>query len=249
MIVIPTEAGAPLRAPAKWRDRAPRARWCRGTIPGSCRAIPPLREPKAARSGRDDESLWVRLLLFAAALIAAVPAHAQSDALKEKIKACAACHGEAGISQIENTPSLAGQPDQFTQWQLVYFRSGTRKHEEMVKIAAELSDPDIRALGPYFAALPPPKPPEGPDPDPALTQRGATLAKQRNCGSCHLETYAGQQATARVAGQREDYLLKSLRDYKSGARTGGGVAAMPSTVVGLADDDLKALAHYLARLR
>jgi cytochrome c553 len=119
----------------------------------------------------------------------------------------------------------------------------------MVKIAAELSDADIRALGAYFAALAPPKAPETPDPDAALSERGARLAKQRNCASCHRDDYSGQQTIARVAGQRQDYLLKSLRDYKSGARTGGGVAAMPSTVYGLSDDDLKALAHYLARVR
>lgn len=189
-------------------------------------------------------------LLGAFLLAAAAPAGAdEADALKEKIKTCAACHGEAGISQIENTPSLAGQPDQFTQWQLVYFRARTRKHEEMIKIAAEFSDAEIRALGPYFAALAPPKAPDTPDPDPALTERGARIAKQRNCASCHRDDYAGKDAIARVAGQREDYLLKSLRDYKSGARTGGGVAAMPSTVAGLSDDDLKALAHYLARVR
>jgi len=188
-------------------------------------------------------------LLAAAVLAAGAPAAAETDAVKEKIKTCAACHGEAGISQIENTPSLAGQPDQFTQWQLVYFRARTRKHEEMIKIAAELSDAEIRALGPYFAALAPPKAPDTPDSDPALTERGARIAKQRHCASCHRDDYAGKDAIARVAGQREDYILKSLRDYKSGARTGGGVAAMPSALVGLSDDDLKALAHYLARVK
>jgi cytochrome c553 len=189
-------------------------------------------------------------LLAAALLAVAAPADAaESDALAEKIKTCAACHGEAGISQIENTPSLAGQPDQFTQWQLVYFRARTRKHEEMIKIAGELSDAEIRALGPYFAALAPPRAADTADTDPALTERGARIAKRRNCASCHRDDYAGKDAIARVAGQREDYLLKSLRDYKSGARTGGGVAAMPSAVYGLSDDDLEALAHYLARLR
>ena len=50
-------------------------------------------------------------------------------------------------------------------------------------------------------------------------------------------------------GQREDYLLKALRDFKSGARGGGGVAAMPTTLYDLQDSDLVALAHYLARAR
>ncbi len=39
---------------------------------------------------------------------------------KEKVEICVGCHGEDGISQTENIPSLAGQPDQFIQWQLVY---------------------------------------------------------------------------------------------------------------------------------
>ncbi|HEY7609710.1 MAG TPA: c-type cytochrome [Alphaproteobacteria bacterium] len=187
----------------------------------------------------------------AAILLAAAPAWAADlDAAKAKAKqVCAACHGPEGTSQIENTPSLAGQPDQFTQWQLVYFRAGTRKHADMSKIAADLSDADIRNLGAYFATLAPAQSPPPPDSDPALTERGTKIAAQRNCGSCHREKYEGQQAIARLAGQREDYLLKSLRDFKTGTRTGGGVAAMPSTVVGLSDDDLKALAHYLARLR
>jgi cytochrome c553 len=190
-------------------------------------------------------------LLAAYALVAgAAPAGAaEHDAVREKAKACVACHGEAGISKTENTPSLAGQPDQYVQWQLVYFRAGTRKHQDMAKIAADLSDADIRNLGAYFAALAPPKVQAASNTDPVLTERGAKVARLKNCASCHRDDYAGQQAIARLAGQREDYLLKSLRDYKSGARTGGGVAAMPSAVYGLTDDDLKALAHYLARLR
>ena len=50
-------------------------------------------------------------------------------------KNCAGCHGENGISTTENIPSLAGQPDQFIQWQLVFFRAGTRKNEQMQPIA------------------------------------------------------------------------------------------------------------------
>ena len=193
-----------------------------------------------------------RAVLFAAASLVAASASAgaaELDAVKEKAKPCIACHGEAGISQTANTPSLAGQPDQFVQWQLVYFRAGTRKHQDMAKIAADLADADIRNLGAYFAALAPPVAAATADANPVLTERGAQVARLKNCASCHRDDYAGQQAIARLAGQREDYLLKSLRDYKSGARTGGGVAAMPSAVYGLADDDLKALAHYLARVR
>jgi cytochrome c553 len=125
---------------------------------------------------------------------------------------------------------------------------GVRKNEAMEPIVAEMSDEDVRDLAAYFAALPPPSRPEGSDTDPALAEHGKAVATQRRCANCHKDDFAGQQATARLAFQREDYLLKALRDFKSGARSGGGVAAMPETVYPLNDDELRALAHYLARL-
>src|SRR3569833_843291 len=91
--------------------------------------------------------------LFAA--LALVPASAADNAaVQEKAAVCSGCHGENGISQTENIPSLAGQPDQFLQWQLVFFRAGSRKSEQMQPIAQEISNEDVRSLGAYFAAMP-----------------------------------------------------------------------------------------------
>ena len=53
--------------------------------------------------------------LAAMLAVAAGPARAADESIKEKAAPCTPCHGEAGISEIENTPSLAGQPDQFLQ--------------------------------------------------------------------------------------------------------------------------------------
>jgi cytochrome c553 len=187
---------------------------------------------------------------LAASLLTASPAAAADPASgREAAESCAACHGENGVSTMPGVPSLAGQPDGFIQWQLVYYRSGRRRHEAMTPIAEALSDAEIRGIGAYFAALPPPPPPPGPDPRPDLTEAGAKIARQHRCGACHKDDFTGQQATARLAGQREDALLKALRDFKAGARTGAGVAAMPDAVAPLADGDLVALAHYLSRLR
>lgn len=165
---------------------------------------------------------------------------------REKAQLCVGCHGENGISQMENVPSLAGQLDRVIQWQLVYFRAGARKNEQMQPIVDQLSNEDIRNLGAYFASLPPPKP--EPDDDPALSKKGAQAAAGRRCASCHLGNYAGDKAAARIAGQREDYLLKALRDYKAGLRTGGGQAAMTDVAYPLSDEEIVALAHYLAHL-
>jgi cytochrome c553 len=188
---------------------------------------------------------------LAGSLLAAVmigsPAHAADVAAgKAKAELCVGCHGENGISQMENIPSLAAQPDQFIQWQLVYFRAGTRKNEQMQPIIEQLDNEDIRNLGAYFAQLPPPKAP--PDDNPDMSKKGAQAAAGRRCASCHTDSYAGTKAVARVASQRQEYLLKALHDYKSGARSGGGQAVMADVAYPLSEEEIEALAHYLAHL-
>jgi cytochrome c553 len=96
-------------------------------------------------------------LMLSACTGAAVQAADSTAIGKEKAAPCAGCHGENGISQTENIPSLAGQPDQFTQWQLVFFRSGARKNALMQPIVEQITNEDIRDLGAYFASLTPPK--------------------------------------------------------------------------------------------
>ncbi len=177
----------------------------------------------------------------------AVPARAADIAAgKEKAELCIGCHGEAGISQTENIPSLAAQQDQFIEWQLVFFRAGSRKNEQMQGIVEQIDNNDIRNLGAYFASLPPPAP--APDDNPDLSKKGAQAAAGRRCASCHTDNFAGTKAVARLADQREEYLLKALHDYKSGVRSGGAMAAMADVAYPLSDEEITALAHYLAHL-
>ena len=190
------------------------------------------------------------LLLAALSLFAlfAAPARAQQGDVKTgkaEAKLCAVCHGENGVSTMKLTPSLAGQPDEFIQWQLVYFRSGARKSPVMQPIAETLKNETIRNLGAYYASLKPPKPAPASDSD-ALARKGGKIAAQQRCRSCHYDNFEGYRASARLAGQREDVQLKALRDFKSGARVGFGVASMADVVYPLDDDDMKALAHFMA---
>ena len=177
-------------------------------------------------------------------LVGCGPASAADVAAgKALAEGCAGCHGADGVSQTALTPSLAGQPDEFVQWQLVYFRSGARKSEVMQPIAEALNNEDIRNLGAYYASLPPPKPEAAQD---ALAQNGGKLAVQHRCKSCHSDDYSGFRAAARLTGQREDVLLKALREFKTGARVGSGVASMADVTYELNDADMQALAHFMA---
>jgi len=182
-----------------------------------------------------------------ALLAAAAPASAADIAAgKSLAEGCAGCHGANGVSQTPLTPSLAGEPDDFTQWQLVYFRGGARKSEVMGPIGEALSNQDIRNLGAYYASLAPPKPAAAMAASDALAQAGEKLALQHRCRSCHSDDYSGLLAAARLAGQREDVLLKALRDFKAGARISSGVASMADVTSELNESDMQALAHYLA---
>lgn len=190
----------------------------------------------------------VRFGILSATLLLAPAAQAADDAaIKEKASVCSGCHGENGISQTENIPSLAGQPDQFIQWQLVFFRAGSRKNEQMQPIVDEITNEDIRNFGAYFSQLTPPKAEDDKDPD--LSKKGAQVAAGRRCASCHTESFAGTKAVARLAGQREEYLVKSLHDYKAGARVGGGVAAMADVAYHMSDEEITAVSHYLAHFK
>ena len=160
---------------------------------------------------------------------------------------CTACHGAKGISSIRNTPSLAGQPDIFTQYQLVFMRDGGRQSGVMQAVVKNLTDDNIRDLGAYYAALPPP---------PALatksevaidTAKVTGLLTSRHCDSCHKPDFAGQGESARLAGQRPEYLKKALVDFRTGVRRGRGMGAMIEVSVTLHEEDIDMIAAYLAR--
>jgi cytochrome c553 len=193
------------------------------------------------------ESPVLRVVFVLALALAAAPTRAADVAAgKAKAEICAGCHGDNGISQTENIPSIAGQLDQYIQWQLVYFRAGSRKNEQMQPIVEEISNEDIRNLGAYFAQLTPFK--GAADDNPDLSAKGKQAAAGRRCASCHGDDFAGTKAVARIAGQREEYLVKALMDYKTSKRVGGGQAAMADVAYPLSEEEIEALAHYLAHL-
>jgi cytochrome c553 len=182
-------------------------------------------------------------LLLAAALGFSGNAFAQPLTLPERIAQCGTCHGEDGNSKLENIPSLAGQPSFFTLNALILMREGVRKVEAMAPFVKDLTDSDIQALADHFEKLPPK--PSGEPVDPALAERGAKIAAQRRCESCHLPSLAGQQQMPRLAKQRIDYMIHAMKQYLTDSRSGADTA-MTAAIFGLRDEELAALAHWAA---
>ena len=200
---------------------------------------------------------WIIAALSVVAPVATMAAEGNPAAGKARAEAagCFACHGvdgvatENGLAIDKNVPNLARQPDLYLQFQLVFFRKGVRKNELMNAMAEQLSDDDLRNVSAYFASLPAPNAPPPPDTAPQDTELGGKVAEGIRCTNCHGDHLEGVDNIPRLAGQREDYLYKALRDFKSGARTAVGAAGMAEVVYPLGDLEMNALAHYLSRLR
>lgn len=188
------------------------------------------------------------------AMVVAAEGSPEAGKAKAQQAGCLGCHGAdgvatpSGIAIDRNVPNLAGEPDLYLQFQLVFFRRGVRKNGVMSAMAAPLSNEDIRNLSAFYAAMPAPSPPMPPDSAPEETKMGEKLAQAVHCTNCHGDHFEGVDNIGRLAGQREDYLYKALHDFKSGARVATGAAGMADVVYPLDDQEMRLLAHYLSRL-
>lgn len=73
---------------------------------------------------------------------------------EKSVPACAACHSADGAGIPAQFARLAGQHAEYTEQQLIAFRTGARKNSDpMTTIARRLSDEEIKAVGDYIAGL------------------------------------------------------------------------------------------------
>ena len=189
----------------------------------------------------------MRRLTFAVVALCASLLPVRAETFAERFSGCLECHGKRGQSEMPETPSVGGQPLLFLMYQLVFFRGEQRRDSPMNEFAKGMSDDDVRAFSEAMAKLPPPRPPNA-GRDATRFNRGKATAEAFGCGACHNPDYSGREQMPRLSAQREDYLVKSMQEYKAGKRVGQG-GAMPEVMHGVSDDDIVALAHYFAHLR
>lgn len=84
----------------------------------------------------------------------------------------------------------------------------------------------------------------------AAAADGAALYASKGCAACH-----GADANTpimpiypKLAGQNAQYALNQMKDIKSGARNNGQTAAMKAIVMSVSDEELQAIAEWLATL-
>src|SRR5215472_14810391 len=178
-----------------------------------------------------------------AMLLATVSASAGSLA-EQRLSGCLSCHGEDGQSQTPDVPSLGGQPAPYTLIQLFMFRERLRVAPRMNEDTKGWSDEDLQSMSIALSKLLPPPPPAEKG-DPQRLARGSALAEQNHCNICHRSDFTGQENVPRLADQREDYLLKTMKAYKTGTRHAYD-GTMAEVLQPVDDNDLGVLAYFLA---
>ena len=178
-------------------------------------------------------------------LLSTLPLDAET--LEARLAPCLACHGANGQSTIPEVPSLGGQPAFYLTIQLFMFREKLRVVEPMNQMMQGLKDDDLRSMAAYLAKLAPPEPADN-SVDTVRTERARMLVEQHRCNFCHNRDYSGEQNVPRLAGQREDYLVKAMREYKDNTRRGYD-ASMADVLYPLGDEQFLDLAYFLSRLR
>lgn len=170
---------------------------------------------------------------------------AGAESLADRMTPCLACHGDKGQSDMKEVPSLGAQREPYLLIQLYLFREKLRRDEVMNAAVKGFTDDDLRSFADALSKLPAP-PPVTDTADPARMARGQALVRQHRCNVCHNPDLAGRDAVPRIAGQREDFLVKTMREYKDNTRAGYD-ASMGDVMQPISNADILDLAYVTAR--
>ena len=194
---------------------------------------------------RPIQLVWRLAAVAALACFTIAPLRAETFA--ERAAPCLACHGEKGQSETPDIPSLGGQPAPYLLIQLYLFREKQRAVEIMNDLTKGFTDDDLRLFSDNLAKLPPPQPVSDAA-DAARIASGRTLITQHRCNNCHNLDLSGKENVPRIAAQRQDYLVKTMREYKNNTRHGYD-AAMAEVLAPISDAQIVDLAYTIARFR
>jgi cytochrome c553 len=162
---------------------------------------------------------------------------------RDRTVLCNTCHGEDGMAIKEVTPNLAGQNPVYLVDQFQRYGDGRRNDYWMSSLAQTLSVEDKIKIALYYAEMEMKASGGG---NSELLAEGERIFKEV-CVSCHGADGRGQEGYARLAGQRYDYVVKMLKEFRD--RTGKRTNVwMTSVAIRLSDQDIEAVSSYLANL-
>ncbi len=168
------------------------------------------------------------------------------------IPACASCHGAAGNSTIVQNPKLAGQQESYIAKQLMDFKGTNRNNAVMTPYAKAMTDAEIKNVAAYLAMQTQKsgaaKNKETIDLGKKIFRAGIADKNVPACAACHSANGAGIPTQyPRLAGQHQDYTVTQLTNFRTGARSNS--AEMNAIAKRMSDDEIKAVADYIAGLK
>ena len=168
---------------------------------------------------------------------------------QQKSELCQGCHGMDGNSFNPEWPDLAGQNSKYLARQIRDFQSGARVDPTMSGMVAGLEAADIADIAAWFSQQKPvPEEGEGNATGSKLYRGGNRYSQVPACAGCHGPNGVGNGpgAIPLLAGQKADYTAKTLRDYKSGARTNDVNSIMQNIAAKMTDKEIEAVAAHIA---
>ena len=146
----------------------------------------------------------------------AAPASGNVEAGAKLTALCAGCHGPNGVGDDAATPNLAAQDPDYLVRSLKAYR-GPRKHPEMQRAVAGMSDADIEAIAAYYAVQ-----------KSRPAENGQRLIEEivDKCGRCHGGADNPAMVVPIINAQDRDYLVMALRAYRDNRRQSSAMHMM-----------------------
>jgi cytochrome c553 len=178
------------------------------------------------------------------------------DTIEQRLKACAACHGDRGEglqNKNEYYPRLAGKPAGYLYNQLVNFRDKRRELAIMNYMVAFLSDNYLLEIASYYAGLQPPLVTPPARASAAVMAHGERLVREGDasrglpsCASCHGAKLTGvEPAIPGLIGLHPPYIASQMGAWKAGKRHAMKPDCMREVADKLTPDDVAALTAWL----
>ena len=164
---------------------------------------------------------------------------------KELAGTCGGCHNEGNAA-----PNLEGQLPTYVYKQLVDYKNGSRKDPATVMngVASTLSEQDAADVAAWYGKQEAKPGTGGASDDTGIVSVGDGKRMEPACSSCHGGSGQGEKVdTPRLAGQKAEYLEKTLLAYKNGSRGNDIYSRMRLISSKLSDKEIKQLAEYYSK--
>ena len=160
-----------------------------------------------------------------------------------KEQKCAKCHGDTGISDEDDTPSIAGQIRSYSFKQLMDYKASTREERSMTKATRKLTPEQMSDLAAFYEAQAPEKPPEREAPK--LATEGDESRLLLSCDVCHGKGGIGYGMESPVLrGQKPVYFVDTMTEFREGDRENDEYGRMRYIASQLTEEEIEQLAAY-----